>query len=195
MERAYSVLDCKAVTKGEDSVTITGIASTPTPDRYGDVVDPMGAKFVTPMPLLWQHSHVAPVGTMNFAKPTKTGIPFEASLPIVKEAGRLQDRVNEAIHSLQYGLVSAVSIGFSILENGYELMENGGLRIKAWEWLELSLVTIPANADAVISAVKSVDRKTLAALGRNSVDRETLARMRNSAGGTVQRRKPILLER
>lgn len=43
-------------------MTITGTASTPTTDRMGDVVEPMGAKFKTPMPLLWQHESDKPVG-------------------------------------------------------------------------------------------------------------------------------------
>ena len=36
--RAYSLMQVKAV--NEDSREITGIASTPEPDRYGDIVDP-----------------------------------------------------------------------------------------------------------------------------------------------------------
>ena len=36
-------------------------------------------------------------------------------------------------------------------------MKGGGWRIKDWEWLELSLVTIPANQDATISMVRSID--------------------------------------
>lgn len=59
-------------------MTVEGVASTPTADRMGDVVEPMGAKFQTPMPLLWQHEHDKPVGHVTFAKPTKAGIPFKA---------------------------------------------------------------------------------------------------------------------
>lgn len=165
MDRAYSILDVKAQTEDDDFVYVEGIASTPTTDRMGDSVDPMGAKFATPMPLLWQHRHDMPVGNMTLATPTKKGIPFTAQIPKIKEAGTLKDRVDEAIHSIQYGLVKAVSIGFSILEGGYEVMDNGGLDIKSWEWLELSLVTIPANSEAVITAVKSADQASLSALG------------------------------
>jgi hypothetical protein len=45
----------------------------------GDVVEPMGAQFKNPMPLLWQHDS-QPVGQVTFGKPTKDGIPFEARL-------------------------------------------------------------------------------------------------------------------
>lgn len=78
VNRAYSILEVKAIQDGEDFVTVEGIASTPTTDRMGDVVEPLGAKFQTPMPLLWQHEHDKPVGHVTFAKPTKAGIPFKA---------------------------------------------------------------------------------------------------------------------
>ena len=165
MNRAYSILNVKGQTEDDGFVYVEGIASTPTTDRQGDSVDPMGAKFAAPMPLLWQHDAQKPVGHMTFAQPTKTGIPFKAQIPKVTEPGTLKDRVDEAIQSLKYGLVSAVSIGFRIMEDGYEVMKGGGYRINSWEWMELSLVTIPANSEALISQVKALDSITLAALG------------------------------
>jgi hypothetical protein len=153
--KAYSVLTVKST--NEERRIIEGVASTPTADRQRDIVEPMGAKFKTPMPLLLYHKGDKPVGTMNFAKPTKEGIPFVASLPNVLEPGIVQDRVNEAWHSLKYKLIGAVSIGFRALEDGVEIMKDGGLRFKSWEWLELSLVTVPANPDALISGIKSMD--------------------------------------
>ena len=36
-------------------------------------------------------------------------------------------------------------------------MYNGGIRCDEWDWFELSAVTIPAQADATINAVKSID--------------------------------------
>ena len=110
MNRAYSLLDVRAF----DDATrqIEGIASTPSPDRYGDVVEPLGAQFSLPMALLWQHNAEKPVGTVEFAKPTKSGIPFSARLAKIEEPGTLRDRVDEAWQSLKAGLVRAVSIGF-----------------------------------------------------------------------------------
>lgn len=159
--RAYSVLETKAMSEDEDKLFIEGIASTPTPDRMRDIVEPMGARFKTPMPLLWQHNHDMPIGHVTFAKPEKTGIPFKAEIPKIKEAGSLKDRIDEAIQSIKYKLVAAVSIGFRPIEDAYEFMENGGIRFKEWEWYELSAVTIPANSEAVITAIKSVDQQHL----------------------------------
>lgn len=164
LQRAYSTLQVdKAMSEDDEFVTVKGIATTPSPDSYRDIVEPMGAKFKTPMPLLLQHNHHMPVGHVTFAKPTKAGIPFEAKIPKVQEEGTIKDRVDEAIHSLKYDLIKAVSIGFRPLE--YSMMDNGGYHFTEWEWLELSLVTIPANSDAVITAVKSMDTSTRAAPG------------------------------
>lgn len=162
MNRAYSILDIKSV--DEDQRIIEGIASTPSADRMGDVVEPMGAQFKLPMPLLWQHDSRQPIGEVFFAKPTKNGIPFKAKLGQVDEPGKLKDRLDEAWQSIKIGLVRAVSIGFRSIE--YSIMEDGGWRFLEWEWLELSAVTIPANADATIQTIKSIDTAQRAASGR-----------------------------
>lgn len=161
MDRAYSILTEKSISEDADFVYIKGIASTPSVDRVGDIMDPMGAKFKIPMPLIMNHKHDLPVGHVTFARPTSSGIPFNAKLPIVKETGRVKDRVDEAIHSLKYDLISAVSVGFKAVEGGVERIKSGGIRFKEWTWLELSLVTIPANSEAVITAIKSIDSQHL----------------------------------
>lgn len=178
MQRAYSVLEIKAM--DDDERVIEGIASTPTPDRMGDIVEPMGAKFALPMPLLWQHDSSQPIGQVEFAKPTKSGIPFKARLAKVDEAGTLKDRLDEAWQSIKTGLVRAVSIGFRSLEHAY--MESGGVRFMQWEWLELSAVTIPANADATITTIRSIDQTLRAASGREQ-DADDLERNPPGASG------------
>lgn len=198
MDRAYSVLTEKAIDEGAEFVTIRGIASTPKPDRMGDIVEPMGAVFALPMKLMLWHDPRQPVGNVTFAKPTGKGIPFEAKLPIIREAGRLKDRVDEAIHSLKYDLISAVSIGFQALKDGAERMKDGGIRFTAWEWLELSLVTIPAQSDAVITAVKSIDREHLASVGRGvngdeAPAAEAVATQRRAVSIPSRRRQPIAI--
>jgi len=168
MQRAYSVLSEKAVTEDADFVYIEGVATTPTPDRVDDVVEPMGARFQTPMKLLLNHDHHQPVGNVTFAKPTAKGIPFRAELPVIREAGRLKDRVDEAIHSLKYGLISAVSIGFRPVAGETERLKSGGIRFKVWDWFELSLVAIPAQSEAIITAIKSIDQRQPAATGKKA---------------------------
>lgn len=161
VQRAYSVLEIKAV--DDDKRVITGIATTPEPDRSGDIVEPLGAKFAAEIPLLWQHQNDMPVGTTKFGKPTAKGIPFTAEIPKIDEPGALKDLLDMAWQSVKAKLVRGVSIGFRALE--YSFMENGGIRFSEIEVYELSLVTIPANASATISSIKSIDQGQCAALG------------------------------
>jgi HK97 family phage prohead protease len=151
--RAYSVLQIKSV--DEETRVIRGIATTPTVDRVGDIIDPMGVKFANPLAFLWQHQHDKPIGSVKFDKPTKDGITFEAEIAKSDEPGTLKDRLDEAWQSIKAGLVRAVSIGFRPIE--YSFMDNGGIRFSETEVYELSAVTIPANADAIITTVKSID--------------------------------------
>lgn len=154
--RAYSVLTVKAI--DELARTITGIATTPSVDRVGDIIEPLGVKFTNPLPFLWQHQHDKPVGTCEFGQARASGIPFTAKLlhPDSVESVGLKDRLQEAWDSVKTGLVRAVSVGFRPIE--WTFMEAGGIHYVETEVFELSAVTIPANADAVITAVKSIDR-------------------------------------
>lgn len=155
ISRAYSRLDVKAI--DDERRTIKGIATTPTLDRDGDIVEPMGAQFAIPMALMLDHNHTQQVGHVVFAKPTKTGIPFEASIVKFDEPGEVKNLVDKAWHLVKTKLRSFVSIGFKPLADGVELLESGGLKFNKWEWVELSLVSLPANREAVIMEAKSLD--------------------------------------
>lgn len=176
--KAYSLLEVKQVE--DERRVIRGIATSPTVDRVGDVVVPEGAIFRGPINLHLYHKHDLPVGNVQFGKPTKAGIPFEATIPGVKEDGTVRDRVNEAWHSVKYRLLGAVSIGFRAMEDGVELLKSGGLKFTKWEMLELSLVSVPANPDAVIQSFKSADsaaiRSALGVTDPGGVEREALVR-------------------
>jgi HK97 family phage prohead protease len=150
--RAYSFLQIKSV--DEDNRVIRGIATTPSVDRVGDIIDPLGVKFQNPLAFLWQHQHDKPIGSVKFDRPTKDGIAFEATVAKSDEPGTLKDRLDEAWQSIKLKLVKAVSVGFRPIE--YSFMDNGGIRYSETEVYELSAVTIPANADALITEVKSM---------------------------------------
>jgi HK97 family phage prohead protease len=151
--RAFSVLTIKSA--DDDARIIRGIATSPSVDRVGDIIEPLGVKFANPISLLWQHKHDQPIGSVTFEKPTAKGIVFEATIAKLDEPGTLKDRLDEAWHSIKLGLVRAVSIGFRPIE--YSYMDNGGIRYTETEVYELSAVTIPANSDAIISQIKSID--------------------------------------
>lgn len=154
--RAYSVLEVKAV--DDDRREIVGIATTPTPDRMGDVVEPKGAEFKLPIPLLLHHDSRAVIGEVYAAKVMKDGIEIKARIPKVAEEGTLKARVDEAWHSLKYGLIRGLSIGFNSIEAA-RIGETYSYHFLKWLWLELSAVTVPANAEATITAIKSLDQE------------------------------------
>jgi len=153
--RAYSVLSVKSI--DDETRTIRGIATTPSVDRVGDIIDPLGVKFQNPLPFLWQHDHSQPVGHTTFKKPTKDGIEFETRFvsPDEVKSETLKDRLQMAWDSVKTGLVRAVSVGFRPIE--YSYMDSGGIRFHESEVFELSAVTIPANSEALITTIKSLD--------------------------------------
>lgn len=107
-QHAVSLLKVKAV--NEDTREITGIATTPSPDRYGDIVMPEGAKFQLLIPLLWQHDHQSPIGQVTSAKVTADGIEIKATLAQADAPSQLAARLEEAWQSIRLGLVKGLSI-------------------------------------------------------------------------------------
>lgn len=164
LNRAYSLLEIKSI--DEDARIIEGIATTPTTDRTGDIVEPKGAEFTLPVPFLWQHDSKQPVGHITYAQVTAAGINVKAQFAKIAEPGRLKDRLDEAWQSVKLKLVRGLSIGFSPLESE-PIKGTSGIRFLKWNWLELSAVTIPANQDANILTVKHFDTG-LAASGTES---------------------------
>lgn len=162
IERAYSLLSIKSI--DEDERVITGIATTPTADRVGDIVEPKGAEFKLPIPLLWQHDSDSPVGWVEKAKVTAEGILVTCRFHKETEEGDLKQFLDRAWQQVRSKLVAGFSIGFKSLEQS-RLGETWSYRYLRWMWLELSCVTIPANADATIQTVKQFDTKRPAASG------------------------------
>lgn len=163
-QQAWAKFDCKDMKETDTEYQFSGIATTPTPDRLDDVVEPMGAEYETPLPLLWQHDSEKPIGNVNTVKPTKNGIPVEFTIPKILTPGTLKDRIDEAIQSIKAKLVRGLSIGFAPIE--YSYMDTGGIHFIKWAWLELSVVTIPCNEEATIIGIKAYGEKSLAAIGK-----------------------------
>jgi len=168
MKRLRAVLELKAM--DSDRRTFKGIASTITADRMGDVVEPAGLQFKLPIPLLHQHNAERPIGHVTSAKVTKTGVEIEGRIENIEDApASLKERLDVAWAEIKSGLVRGLSIGFNPLE--YSFMKEGGIHFKRAEWLELSTVTIPANAEASILSIKKFDEKLLAASGKSAAPR------------------------
>lgn len=141
-------VEVRALTADGGKRRIEGIATTPNVDRVGDVVVPTGAVFQLPLPLLIDHDATFPIGNVVTAKVTDEGIAFMAELP---EEGKFT-AIDNIYNKLVAGLIRFVSIGFRSLRSS---AIKTGIKFDSWEWLELSCVTIPANGDAAITAVKA----------------------------------------
>jgi HK97 family phage prohead protease len=192
LERAYSLLEIKAV--DDDKRELTGIATTVETDRMGDIVEPKGAEFKLPLPFLWQHDSGQPIGHVTNAKVTKDGIEIKAKILKIEEEGTLKARLDEAWQSIKSGLVRGLSIGFQPTEST-RIEETYGRRFVRWLWLELSAVTIPANAGAEILTVKSIATADRAVSGHTKSGGVRLIKSPDVSGNPsgVRKRGPVQL--
>lgn len=155
MKLAYSLLNVKSV--DDEQWTLEGVATTPTPDRVDDVVEPMGAQFTLPVPFLWQHDKKQPIGQVIDAVVGEAGIQVKIQLtkPDQVESEELKQRLQTAWDSIKTGLVRGLSIGFRGIEVA-DIQGTWGYKFIKWDWYELSAVTIPANQEATITGIKSL---------------------------------------
>jgi HK97 family phage prohead protease len=125
---------------------LEGYAACWSQDRDGETIAPGAfAKSIrTAMPkLLWGHDRTKPIGRVLSLAEDSVGLRFRAQLNLDTAAGR------EAHASMKAGDVDAFSVGFITRKRqGNNLLE--------LELLEISAVTIPANPDAKVIAVKEV---------------------------------------
>lgn len=157
VHRAYGLIEVKAFDDAKR--TFSGIATTVAADRMGDVVEPDGAKFKLPIPFLYQHDSRKPVGWVTEATIGKTGIEVGGYIENIPDAPpSLKERLDVAWVELKSRLIRGLSIGFSAIEYAY-IKDSYNIHYQLWEWLELSMVTIPANEEATILSVKSFDQR------------------------------------
>ncbi|MBN5310475.1 phage major capsid protein [Serratia marcescens] len=184
LNRACTLMTVKSV--DEDKRIIVGIASTPSPDRDGDIMEPEGARFGSENPFLWQHDRSQPIGNCS-AKKVNDGLQITAQLvkPTPDMPSQLIARLDEAWASIKSGLVKGLSIGFKPIK--YAFLDAGGIHFLEWELLEVSAVTIPANAECSITTVKSYDRQLLAASGTE----QPVVKAKPTAGATAKKSTEI----
>ncbi len=150
--------------------TFTAVASTSTVDRHGEVVSPEGwnlENFKANPVLLWGHDHTK----MAIGKATKIwveGFGQQAKLMFSGVWQTVTDEGKAAAQLVADGILKSFSVGFMPIE-----ME--GNTYTEQELLEISLVNVPANPDAVMLAYKSL---------RDSGFKEDVAKQvtRHSAG-------------
>ncbi len=153
--KAYSVFSVKSL--DEEQRVLEGRASTPTPDRVGDVIEPKGAIISSlPLPFLWMHQHDSPIGHVVSAKSHADGIDIRVEMARTDKPGPLKDRLETAWESIaKLKLVRGLSIGFVPKE--WSWLDSGSMHVQKFELIEVSAVTIPCNVEANIMSVKRFD--------------------------------------
>jgi len=135
--------------------TATFIASTGTVDRQGDIVDVDGWELAdyrkNPVLLFGHDSRALPIGKV-------TDIRVEDGKLMAKTEG-----VGEGVHDMadsiwamvKTGFLNAVSVGFRALEREPRFDKDGiwlGYKFIRQELMELSIVPVPANPEAIVVA-------------------------------------------
>ena len=133
------------------------IATTPAADRDKDRVLPMGAQldnFVKNPVLMYGHNYRDPwalIGKVGDLQVDAGGITF---LPELRDPASDSDPMTVIRALWEQKLLRAASIGFTPTK----WMENeiGGRDFVEWELLEISIVPIPANQNALRLAAKAI---------------------------------------
>lgn len=139
------------VTPEKKSVRV--IASTGAVDRQGESINPDGwvlDNFKSNPVLLWSHdAYELPIGKVANIGVDSTG----ALIADMEFASDISDKAAQIELMVRAGYLNAVSVGFMPLE-----FDNQGRTIKQ-ELLELSVVNVPANQEALVTsrAFKSFD--------------------------------------
>lgn len=154
----------KAKSKKKATETVSFVASTATPDRYGDVIDQRGwetsAYNKNPVVLLNHDSSELPIGKGNVHI-------RDGQLVIDVQFDDQDPKAQEVKRKAQNGFLNAVSVGFRPLESKarYELPKDNkyygqkGTYFSKAELLEVSIVTIPANGEATMLEQRFYDMK------------------------------------
>ena len=154
--RQFQIENKKASRKSEKRSPVTFIASTDTPDRYGDVVAQnwdLRAFERNPVILFNHNSSVMPIAKGKaYMKDGRLMIDVEFDQND-EEAKKIESKVRG-------GFINAVSVGFQPLEavlrsalpEGHKHKAKKGYYFPKSELLEVSIVTIPANNEATLTA-------------------------------------------
>jgi uncharacterized protein len=137
----------------DEAGVLEGFASTyGNVDRVGDIVMP-GAFTKTlrdtggKVPILWQHDQREPIGLANLSDEAG-GLRLKGKLDLDVDIGR------RAYSALRKRIVGGLSIGY---ETARSTMKGGVRQLLEIKLFEVSIVTIPANAEAVVTSVKDAD--------------------------------------
>lgn len=144
----------KAAAQEDGSIVIEGMASTDSVDRVGDVVSAQAwtksdglANYKKNPIILFNHQYAKPIGKAIEVKTNSQGLFIKAR--ISKASGDVGELIKD-------GVLGAFSVGMRVKDAEY-VSSTDGFLIKDVELFEVSVVSIPANQDAVFSLAKSFE--------------------------------------
>lgn len=149
-DKLYTKAVITRASKDKDSDFIA-IASTAVEDRHGEVVNVDGwdlKAFKENPILLWAHQHDE-IGIGQAKKFWVEGSGKKAKLMIEGFIHEATEKSRALKYLVSEGIIKTVSVGFKPIE-----ME--GSTYTKQELLEVSLVNVPANSQAMVSAVKGL---------------------------------------
>ena len=156
----FTLIDTKTITEKDSKgvskmyFTFKGYGSTfGNMDRVRDVV--VKGCFIESLKemipsLLWQHEWDEPVGIFVKIYEDDKGLYVEGKMPLDDDFVR-----GRVVPQLEIGSVKSMSIGYSTQKSTYDEENDIYYLTKLLLW-EISLVTIPANKEAIITDMKSV---------------------------------------
>jgi len=137
----------------ENTITVEGYANTTTKDRQGDIIleeawtkGGLDNYLKNPIVLAY-HNPEKPIGEVTDYGVNNKGLHVTAE--ISKAAGDVYTLIRE-------GVLKAFSVGFRVEDADYD-KDTDIFVIKNLEMYELSVVSIPANADSIFSVRKSFE--------------------------------------
>ena len=140
--------------RANDGPVVSFIASTANPDRYGDVINQRGwdlGKYrKNPVILLNHNANSLPIGRGEVDV-------VDGQLIVDVEFDMDDPQAKEIARKTKAGFLNAVSVGFNpidatprnMLEKSHPAHGQSGQYFDRAELLEISIVTIPANGEAV----------------------------------------------
>jgi HK97 family phage prohead protease len=159
------------------------VASDGTRDRMGDILDPAGAEldqFRRNPVVLAQHDSSQPIARCPVIAVSGNQVVATIEFP----AAGVSARSDEYLALLKAGVISAVSVGFIPLARSP--LNDGGYRFTSWELLELSVVSVPANANALVLERSYASPSTIATNRARAIER----RARYEAQGALPPGEP-----
>lgn len=135
---------------------IAGIANAAIVDRVNEMLDPRGAllaNYLKNPKILADHDYTKDIGLATVVEPREEGLYFEADIGY-PDLAPLTDVQIENRSLIAQGIRRTVSVGFIPLEMSPPEFDDAGKLVKPaiytqWELLEISVVSVPCNADSI----------------------------------------------